>query len=182
MPRNNFSKIEQLGISTEVIELRKEGKSYRQIATDITNKYMTDFNHMDVKRFIDKIENGKLDLAVVDDETRAMAVKEVSESLETVHKVSNELWQYIEELKTKGSDSGARVHALDKLIKVAEFLNKTTKSLERIPRTVTVNNRVNILNITENAGVFRQMLQDYMEKNNLIMVNKEDYEKFLKKK
>lgn len=173
-------KIDKAGVGEEVFELRSKGYSFRSIADSINSTHKTSLTHMDVKRYLDTDQEKKYEIASYDDDTRAKALSEVRNQMKDLVKIKDEIWELVTELKRNDDTSNTRVLALDRAIKLVEIMNKITSNIQKTPNTVTINNKTNILSISKEAGEFRDVLNEYVKKNNLVIITREEYDELKK--
>ena len=160
-------KIDQYGLGEEVLRLKSEGYSLREIASKLNAQYNVSLQFKDVDRYLKKNFDKTSIAGARDDETRDRARKIIDEAEQEFRAIRDELWEYIQDLKQKGDLSIRRVAALQTLIKTFDSILKTAGAITK-KKEVTTTERTLILDMAKNAGLAAQNL----EKEGYVVVKK----------
>lgn len=160
-------KIDQYGLGDEVLRLKSEGYSLREIASKLNTQYNVTLQFKDVDRYLKKNFDKTVVAGAKDEETRDRARKLIEEAEDEFRAVRDELWEYIQDLKQKGDLSSRRVLALSALVKTFDSILKTAGAITKT-KEVTTTERTLILDMAKNAGLAAQNL----EKEGYVVVRK----------
>ncbi len=151
-------KVETYGLQDEVLKLRKEGLAYQKIAEELNKKYYTRFNHMDIKRFLDKYYMQLAEEVGQDEGIRSKAIKEFNMLNKQLDKLMKEMWEYFEKVKLNDEIDPKMISAANQILKLLEARHKFLGTITQSKRP-TVQQKINIVQITESIDSIVEKLK-----------------------
>lgn len=150
--------IEKHGIGNEILELKREGYSLREISLRVKTMHEISVSHHAISRYL-KGNFRELTIAGArDDETVNRARQLVEEAEKEFRAVRHELWSYIDALKQNDDLSMKRVTALAQLVKTFQAILETVSPIAR-QKEMTTTKKTTILEIAQAAGKWKENLE-----------------------
>jgi len=167
--------VEKMGLQAEVFKLKKEGYSVTLIAKSLSDRHNIQLSDEQVRGFLKK-NLEKLHRYLQDDShAREDAKKRYNETINWLDEIKDDIEEARKQLKEEGVISKARIKVWETCVKmIHEYLAHFKPIAEAAG--ATIQQKINILNLTQNID---QSIK-YFQKQGLVVISKDEYNKLLK--